>query len=171
MLFDVHRGGIGWSLKTSQTNNNQFEVVIQRCDILKDPTVSLDDPVERLGQKILERFFAFVDLSSREQSVIDPRVGFLLRDKSEKSFVFFQQAYKKYVPNNVQWRWANDGRKSIMGFVDERLTFRWYRSGTQLFGVYHVPIDAHQFVINVQRASLEQAMQFFSSLPPDQNRS
>lgn len=124
LLFDVHRDGTGWSLKTFQTRNNKFEVVIQRCDILKDPMVSLADPVERLGQKILERFSAFIHHSADRQAVIDPRLGFLLRDKSERNFVFFQQAYKTYAPGDVQWRWANDEHKSIMGFVDSQLTFR-----------------------------------------------
>lgn len=64
LLFDVHRKDVGWSLKTFQTSSDQFEVVIQRCDILKDPKVSLEDPVEHLGQKILERFSAFVDHSA-----------------------------------------------------------------------------------------------------------
>ena len=170
LLFDVHRGGTGWSLKTFQTSSNQFEVVIQRCDILKDSSVSLDDPVEKLGRKILERFLAFVDYSANRQTITDPRLGFLLRDKQERNFVFFQQAYNTYRPADIRWRWANDDHKSIMGFVGEHLTFRWYRSGTQLFGVYSVPAEAHRFVIDVQRADLEAAIKFFSSLLPDSGR-
>lgn len=84
--------------------------------------------------------------------------------------MFFQQAYKTYNLADVEWRWANDEHKSIVGFVNGHLTFRWYRSGTQLFGVYGVPNDAHRFMINVQRADLETAIKFFSSPPPDQDQ-
>ena len=168
LLFDVYHQGVGWSLKTFQTASQQFEVVIQRCDILSDASVALDDPEDKLGLKILERFYTFADISATEQRVSDPRAGFLLRDKQEKNFVFFQQSYERHAPSDVKWRWANDDRKSMMGFVNGTLTFRWYRSGTQLFGVYRVPEDAHHFQIDVTRASLEDAVRFFSSLPPSQ---
>ncbi len=48
-----------------------------------------------------------------------------------------------------------------MGFVNDRLVFRWYRSGTQLFGVYQIPLDTHSFHIDWKRANLDDMITFF----------
>ncbi len=43
-----------------------------------------------------------------------------------------------------------------------RLVLRWYpRSGTQLFGVYQIPMDAHTFHIDWKRVSLDETIAFF----------
>lgn len=163
LLFDVLKGSVGWSLKTllKTGNADQFEVVIQRCDILRDRSVKLDDPVSMLGLKILEHFSAFATRSLAQQNVTDARGGFLLRDRREQRFMFFQERYKLYQPGEVEWRWANAERKSLMGFVDGTLVLRWYRSGTQLFGVYRIPADAHRFEITWRRAGLDETLAFF----------
>lgn len=50
-----------------------------------------------------------------------------------------------------------------MGFVNDKLVLRWYRSGTQLFGVYQILLDAHEFEINWKRANLDETIKFFAS--------
>lgn len=49
-----------------------------------------------------------------------------------------------------------------MGYVGQTLVFRWYRSGTQLFGVYRIPSKAHRFQINWRRADLDETIAFFT---------
>ena len=166
-LFDVLRARTGWSLKTLLWPNvsigSAFEVVIQRCDILKDRNLTLDSPATALGVQILRRFNGSCEHSAEVQQVDDSRAGFLLRNAQERNFVFFQQRYRLYSQDEVEWRWANDERKSLMGYVTGTLVLRWYRSGTQLFGVYAIPEGAHEFTIEPRRASLEKTLAFFES--------
>ena len=165
LLFDVLRGRTGWSLKTllhTRAPGNLFEVVIQRCDILKDRALSLDSPTDLLGARILAHFNTFAQGSIDAQNIDDPRAGFLIRDRAERDFRFFQERSRLYTPGEVAWRWANTDRKSLIGFVDDRLVLRWYRSGTQLFGVYRIPLDAHSFQIDWTRANLDDLITFFT---------
>ncbi len=165
LLFDVLDGGTGWSLKTLLWTRLQaqatFEVVVQRCDILKDRKLSLASGEAVLGRKILQRFRNFCEGSAAKQGVSDPRAGFLIRNRAEREFVFFQQRYRLFDADEVEWRWANDDRRSLMGYVGETLVLRWYRSGTQLFGVYRIPAEPHSFVIDCRRASLDETIDFF----------
>lgn len=166
LLFDVLREQTGWSLKTHQARKSRgdsFEVVIQRCDILKDKSISLESPVEVLGEHILRHFNIFFNTSISRQEITDPRSAFLLRDRDQKNFIFFQKQYDVHTSDELTWRWANDDNRSIMGFMNDELVLRWYRSGTQLFGVYRIPLDAHEFQINWTRASLEDTINFFIS--------
>ncbi len=166
LLYDVLRGRIGWSLKTLLKSNmeigDSFEVVIQRCDILRDQSLSLDSPVKVLGEHILQHFNIFAEDSSQKQDVGDPRAAFLIRNRAERDFTFFQHRYRLYSPDEVQWRWANEYRRSLIGYVAEDLVLRWYRSGTQLFGVYRIPEGAQQFHIAWTRADLDETLAFFN---------
>lgn len=165
LLFDVCCGSLGWSLKTLLWGNigpdTNFEVVIQRCDIFKDKTLSIQSDVATLGHRILQHFNRFGEESLYKQGIDDARCGFLLRTKGERSFVFFQQRYRFYSSGEVTWRWANSDRRSLLGFLDGKLVLRWYRSGTQLFGVYSIPSGAHAFRLNWQRADLDATLAFF----------
>lgn len=165
-LFDVLRGRTGWSLKTAlqlKPRGDSFPVVIQRCDILKDRALSLASPVELLGERILAHFNSFAQESISAQNIDDPRAGFLLRNRSERDFIFFQQRYRLYAPSEVEWRWANTERNSLQGFADGRLVLMWYRSGAQLFCVYQIPMDAHSFQINWTRANLDDTVAYFTN--------
>lgn len=165
LLFDVLHDNTGWSLKTHQANKHRgekFEVVIQRCDIMKDASITLNNPVDMLGEHILLHFNGFYQNSVIAQQVADPRAAYLLRSSNERDFLFFQQRYRVYKPKEVSWRWANELRRSLMGYVGDNLVLRWYRSGTQLFGVYQIPQDAHEFHIDWVRADLDQTLDFFS---------
>lgn len=165
LLFDVLRQNIGWSLKTLLWPNlqtgTQIDVVVQRCDILRNREVTLDLPPPTLGRHILDLFNGFCVASAHDQGVSDPRAGFLVRNRSERDFVFFQQRYRLYTPDEVEWAWANDGQRSLLGTVNGQLVLRWYRSGTQLFGVYRIPVDHHSFRIDWRRAGLEETIDFF----------
>jgi len=166
LLFDVHRAGIGWSLKTAQQEKRRgdtFEIVLQRCDILKDRSVSLQDPVEDLGRKVVNHFNGFHAKSVVEQEISDPRAAFLIRNRSAQRFIFFQCRYQIYRPEEVVWSWANDENRSLMGRVEGKLVYRWYRSGTQLFAVYPIPTDAHEFEISWRRADLDATLAYFAS--------
>ena len=168
LLFDVLLHETGWSLKTylgqSRSSINigsTFEVVIQRCDILRDRTLSLSTPPETLGNAIMQRFNQWALKSLSKQGVSDPRAGFLLRNTSETRFVFFQQRYRLHEPAEVEWRWANAEQRSLMGYVEGSLVLRWYRSGAQLFGEYEIPSEAHEFEIGGSRADLDATIEFF----------
>ena len=165
LLFDVLLGEIGWSLKTVLQSNTSkgasFEVIIQRCDILKDHTLSLASPVELLGERILAHFNNFARRSATAQNVADPRAGFLLRNRAQRDFIFFQQRHRLYTSAEVTWRWANSNKNSLMGFENDRLIFRWYRSGTQLFGIYQIPLEAHIFHLDWTRANVDATIAFF----------
>jgi hypothetical protein len=166
VLFDVLRDETGWSLKTilvgALGTRKTFEVVVQRCDILKDPKLSLNSTVEALGAAILGHFNRNCEASAKLQKIRDTRAGFLIRSRDERKFVFFQQRYRLYKPREVSWRWANSDRRSLMGSVGGSLVLRWYRSGTQLFGVYAIPEDAHKFEIDWRRAGLDETIEFFT---------
>lgn len=168
LLFDVVHKQTGWSLKTLKVTRAQlnsggtFEVVLQRCDILKDRALSLDSPTELLGERILSHFGAFAGSSYEKQGLNDPRAAFLLRDRSERKFAFFQQRYRLYDSSEVDWKWATEERKSLIGSVAGSKVLRWYRSGTQLFGIHSVPKDAHSFEIVARRADLDETVEFFS---------
>ena len=165
LLFDVLRDRTGWSLKTHQakrTKGDTFEVVIQRCDILKNKNISLESPVEILGEHILNHFNSFFNTSIQRQEITDHRAAFLIRDSNQKYFIFFQEKYEIYKSHEISWRWSNDNNRSIMGFIDSKLVLRWYRSGTQLFGVYEIPQDAHEFQIDWKRVSLDETIAFFT---------
>jgi len=165
LLFDVLRGPTGWSLKTllraTPASAAGFEVVLQRCDILRDRNLSLSDSPEKLGDHILAHFNAFCERAIEVQQVDDPRAAFLIRNRPERRFVFFQQQYELYAPGQLTWQWANDERRSLLAFAEGRLVFRWYRSGTQLFGVYAIPADAAEFEIDWHRADLDETVEFF----------
>lgn len=167
LLFDVLRDSTGWSLKTLQWakrgSGDSFELVLQRCDILRDPGLSLDSPVEVLGERIHARFHRFCMESYDRQHIDDPRAGFLVRDRAQTEFVFFQQRYRLYTAPELRWRWATPERNSLMGYAEDRLAFRWYRSGTQLFGVYTIPDHAHRFRLEWRRAGLDETMAFLAN--------
>lgn len=166
LLFDVYKGDIGWSLKTLlwHTQATDFELVLQRCDILSDRSLTVNHPVSLLGQRIVDHFNQFCLRSLHEQQITDPRAAFLIRNRAETDFVLFQQRLRLYGSEEISWRWANSEQRSLMGYAGDQLIFRWYRSGTQLFGVYPIPPDAHRFAIEWHRADLKQTVDYFQSL-------
>jgi hypothetical protein len=164
LLFDVVKGTVGWSLKTLQWQDLKpgasFEVVIQRCDILKNASLTLAaTELAALGAAILSHFKTFADLSAQVQVVDDPRAGFLIRDL-ENNFVFFQSAYRAHPEEELTWEWGSERRNSLVGRLGSKIVLRWYRSGTQLFGVYTIPDDAHVFHIDCERASMTDTLEF-----------
>ena len=182
LLFDVLRGNIGWSLKTSQVvlnalnTGSSFEVVLQRCDILSNKSLSVQTPPSELGKHILAHFYRFYEDSIQKQKVEDPRTAFLLRAEvkdqlkapapaeQEHKFVLFQEQFRLYSEQDVVWEWANDGGKSLIGRVNGRSALRWYRSGTQLFGVYYVPEDVCRVSIPNRRVTLNQMLSYLAEL-------
>lgn len=178
LLFDVLRDSIGWSLKTSQVGLNAlntgsgFEVVLQRCDILSNKSLSVLTAPSELGRHILAHFYRFYEDSIQKQKVEDPRTAFLLRaevkatasTEQDYKFVLFQEQFRLYSERDVVWEWANDGGKSLIGRVNGSAVLRWYRSGTQLFGVYYVPEDVCRVSIPNRRATLTQILNYLGEL-------
>ena len=139
-----------------------FEVVLQRCDILKDRGLSLESPIEVLGERLLQHLNDFCLRSARDQKVSDCRDGFLIRSRNERDFIFFQQRHRLYHSSEVTWQWSNEMKRSMMGHLNGELILRWYRSGTQLFGVYHTPAKHSAFHIDWERAGLDEAIELFA---------
>lgn len=182
LLFDVLRDNIGWSLKTSQVSpaslsaGKGFEVVLQRCDILSNKSLSVQTPPAELGKHILAHFYRFYEHSIQEQKVEDARTAFLLRaevsyhskapasPEQEHKLVLFQEQFRLYNESDVVWGWANDGGKSLLGKVNGNSVLRWYRSGTQLFGVYYVPEDVCRVSIPSRRVTLTQMLDYMGEL-------
>lgn len=158
-LFDVTKQSTGWSLKTvqsdSKTERSYFEVVLKRSDILRDDSVrnSYETATpEELGRLILRDLQEFLDLSKEKQGVKDARIAFLLRNREETHFTLFQIPYQ--IPKELTWRRGTEtSRKSIIGFDKDGKVLRWYRSGTQTFGVYKIPppSEAHSFRVTKNR--------------------
>lgn len=168
-LFDVTRGTVGWSLKTTQwyprANKRHFEIVLKRSDILRDDNLRglyEEARPEELGSLIQKDLQDFLDLSKQKQGVEEARIAFLLRNRTETQFILFQVPYQ--IPQNLRWERGNQSnRKSLIGFDGNRKVLRWYRSGTQTFGVYNVPdapSEAHWFEVSASRVmSVEYLMQ------------
>lgn len=165
LLFDVLRGQTGWSLKTlvwpSIEIGDAIEVVVQRCDILRDRTLSLATPANVLGERILNHFNDFCLMSAERQGIPDQRAGFLVRKPGDRDFAFFQHRPRIYSPAELTWQWARDRENSLVGCDGDRTVYRWYRSGTQLFGAYQIPEQSHQFRIDWKRVDLDATIAYF----------
>jgi len=167
LLFDCVKGTTGWSLKTiiwpKFEIDDSFEVVLQRCDILRDRGLSMQSTEAKLGAAIEERWTGFVKQSMVDQGITDARNAFLVRDRRERRFALIDVPNRATELIGLRWMWANPEKRSLLGYKGDKLIYRWYRSGTQLFGVYPVPRDAVHFDLDWTRADLDEVIAYFLS--------
>ena len=169
LLFDVYHNSVGWSLKTKVESSridfdSTFSVVLKRSDILKNRSLSLNSPAQDLGNYVIADLQNFYSISVQQQSITDSRIAFLIRDTKERNFFLFQQRYQPYDQSAIKWKWANERQNSIIGYFNDIPVLSWYRRGTQTFGIYKIPPDAHKFIIDWKRADLDITIEFFEQM-------
>ena len=160
-LFDVVDpvSRTGWSAKTIKCSslavNSQFELVIQRADIVKKaadlgfPGLTLDAPESTLGEALLTHWRRKVEEDSVYQSV-DPerrRVCILLKGTEPNHYAFFEDQLAMYPSSDLQWRWTDGSMVGLQGYVASTglLVYRWYPNQKQFFERFVLPDDAFFF--------------------------
>lgn len=173
LLFDVIKDTTGWSLKTLQTNGNKFEIVLKRCNVINKDLAWQTSDAQIIGDAIIDNVNEFYSKSVLKQDVADKRLCILLASKDAKTYRIFQQKLAVYEKDDIEWRFSKQDKngnekpeiKSLMGYHEDKLVYRWYRSGTQLFGVYDVPIDIQSFSLDVRDISFESLVGIFTTSP------
>lgn len=168
LLFDVidEDRGIGWSakaLRTTVTPLAEFELVIQRADILKKrewlgfPELSLQSPPQQLGEALLKHWYTKVSQDALAQNVQEKRIAILLKSRSLRKFALLEDDFAEYAPEALEWHWTDRSQIGLQGIHHEqkRVIFRWYRNQKQLFERFVVPLETQILELNPQRLPLE----------------
>jgi hypothetical protein len=175
-LFDVTKGDIGWSLKTLQTTSDEkFELVLKRCDVIKRDFAWQTENAQIIGDTVIQSFADFYEKSLVDQRVSEPRIAIMLVHKKALRFRVFQMGMKMYLREEIIWEFSRLDKedkekseiKSIIGKVDGKAVYRWYRSGTQLFGIYDLPKEAITYEFRAEPRLIEMAIleKAFDSAP------
>lgn len=168
-LFDVvdPAQGIGWSLKAivwSLRAQAEFELVIQRADILKKATqlgfskLNLKSDPQQLGAALLQHWQQKVDDDADRQGVTDRRVAILLKSRSRQQFAYYESILQKYTPDDLHWTWTNDTYTGLQGRRkrDNVLVYRWYPNQKQFFERYILPEDTETFSLTPIRITVDE---------------
>jgi hypothetical protein len=168
-LFDVVRAEIGWSCKTllmptPDPRGSVLEFVIKRADVLRKYSLEMRDPHELARHILLDRNEEYTK-SATAQGIDDPRVGILLRERSQRDFCYWEEEYGLFEVDDYEWDWGSEKAISVVGRQksDGFMKFRWYRSGAQLFEVFKVPDDALLFGVDWRPRAVEE---LFNELYP-----
>lgn len=168
LLFDVTREGIGWSLKTYSppalpTAGHTFEIVIARASVFSGGlSIESGDPND-FGAAIMTIRRDLLERSLSLQGVDDPREGFLLRSKDNKSYMYFEEALMVEADDEIQWQWTDERRRGLQGRVGNAVKYRWYPSGSQLFARHTVPSENHSFEIMWSKIELVDLIELLTS--------
>lgn len=169
-LFDVVSQAQGWSLKAVQWTIKpevQFELVIQRADILKKQTalgfsdLNLDSPPSLLGQAVLHHWQDKINQDAEVQGVQDKRMAILLKSADRRHYAFYEADLAIYSADELLWQWTDESRTGLQArqIMNNRVVFRWYPNQKQLFERFSLPQDALIFDLSPRRLDLEQAIQ------------
>ena len=133
-LFDATQGQVGWSLKTLLLKTNdltsvkEFELVIQRADILKKYSLTINEQEQVLGEALIDHWNNNFDRSAEAKGVTESRIAFLLKNQSRTQFLYFEQSYPKLDPRAFTWRWTDEQKLGLQGYENGQLRLRWYRA-------------------------------------------
>lgn len=166
-LFDVidHKTGVGWSAKALRMNLNsmgEFELVIQRADILKKrlllglPDLSLASPPQELGLALLKHWYTKVYQDAELQNVQHKRVCILLKSRNLKRFALYEEDLAEYQPDELIWNWTDYTQTGLQGIRsrDGFCVFRWYPNQKQLFERFRLTENTPILELNPRRLPL-----------------
>lgn len=171
-LYDVvdESNHIGWSVKSIQTTNIQnrnIELVIQRADIFKKAeelgfgSLSLDSPTEDLGAALIKHWGDKVKQDAIAQNVQNRRIFIMLKSpKPSLKVALFEAPLIVHSPNSLIWEWTDESRKGLQGKDNQtgRIVHRWYPGQKQLFESFTLPEEIEYFTIDSTRLRKEEAI-------------
>jgi len=172
LLFDVvdTKNKIGWSAKTvlttSFSSGHEVELVIQRADILgKNSSLSKNTSPEILGKTILEHWNRKIENDSVAQNVNDKRVCILLKARDYAQYAYMEESLEQYKVNQIDWTWTDDNKKGLQGRrkKDNKVVFRWYASGGQLFERFVLPENLEVIKINPKVLPADDVVNFLNT--------
>jgi len=173
LLFDVvdAKRRIGWSAKTGLTTSfeggHEVELVIQRADIFgKNIKFSKKSPPDSLGKAVMEHWYSKVYQDAITQGVDDKRVCILLKSKENDKYACVEESLEEYSPDEIEWSWTNKEKKGLQGRrkSDNKLQFRWYPSGAQLFERFVVPDGIDVIKVAPRRLPVKTVMDFLIAI-------
>jgi len=177
LLFDIvdTKSSIGWSAKTILWQIRprcEFEVVIQRADILKKSRklgfglLTKDSPPDILGQALLTHWYHKKVLAdSITQNVKEMRVCILLKSKNRKQYAFIEEKLKQYHPEELEWKWTDEQKNGLQGIRknDGFRVFRWYPNQTHFFERFVMPQHTEIFNLNPKRLPVGEVIEMLMS--------
>ncbi|MDO9302172.1 MAG: hypothetical protein Q7T89_12350 [Anaerolineales bacterium] len=172
LLFDVvdTKNKIGWSAKTVLTSSfvggHEVELVIQRADILgKNNDLSKSTSPEILGKTILEHWNNKIIGDSITQKVNNKRVCILLKARNYTQYAYMEESLEIHKVNEIKWAWTDDKRKGLQGRrkSDEKIIFRWYASGGQLFEKFVLPKNLEIIEISPKQLPAKVVVDFLNN--------
>jgi hypothetical protein len=166
LLFDAvdDATGIGWSLKAVQkplTIGSNFEVVIQRADVLKKreelgfPKLTLKSEAQLLGTAVLAHWQRKMTADLQTQDVSQPRVSILLKSRNHRHYAFIEQDITLHERNDLIWSWTDVAHHGLQAKHKSTgaIVYRWYPNQKQLFEVFNLSTDCFRFDIESTRFS------------------
>jgi hypothetical protein len=172
-LFDVTDSdkGIGWSVKSIERTpkpNSEFEVVIQRADVINKanelgfPGLTINSTPNLIGKALLKHWKLKVDGDAATQGVTNKRIMVLLKSKNRKKYAIIEDKLHIYESSEMSWEWTNiNNKKGLQGKrnIDGVCIYRWYPSQAQFFERFVIPVKTHQFLLEPKRLGIEKAVE------------
>lgn len=171
-LFDVVDKGSrkGWSAKALQWSLGtevEFELVIQRADVLKKrkelgfPELRVDSDPGELGAAVVKHWNEKVVADSVEQGVDDRRVAVLLKSRDRRTYAYYEADIETYDAGQLDWAWTSAERNGLQGRRrdDGFLVYRWYPNQKQLFERFKLPAETYQFNLNPRRLEISELIE------------
>jgi hypothetical protein len=170
-LFDLldPQASLGWSLKAIQWTIHfplEFELVIQRADILKKhlelgfSSLSLDSDPNELGAALLRHWYDKVDTDALQQGVHEKRVAILLKSPDRRHYVLYEGLLREYSPSELAWTWTDDRRSGLQArsLASSQVIFRWYPNQKQLFERFRLEEPGLSFNLEPRRLPMARAI-------------
>lgn len=174
-LFDIvdTKTGIGWSAKALQWNmkiGGEFELVIQRADVLKKretlgfPDLNLNSPPDYIGMALIKHWQNKVNEDAMIQSVQDKRVCILLKNVACNRFAYFEEELAMYHPSDLTWRWTDSTKTGLQGIrkSDNFCVYRWYPNQKQFFERFKFDEQNFIFGIDPKRIDINVIIDFLT---------
>lgn len=167
-LYDVVdvKNRIGWSAKGLQVNNfeGEFELVIQRADVIKKstdlgfPKLSLESNPNTIGQALLKHWQKKIKEDAIAQNVVDKRICILLKNKDCTRFAYVEESIALYNNDELYWEWADKNKAGLKGIrkSDNFCVYKWYHNQTQFFERFKFAKDIKVFDIPLIRLDLSE---------------
>jgi hypothetical protein len=172
-LFDIvdTKNNIGWSAKAIQWQlklRGEFEIVIQRADILKKreelgfPNLTIDSDPNELGAALLEHWNMKINTDALKQKVSDKRICIILKSKDNRRFAYVEEALMEYKNTDLYWKWTDETKTGLQGIrkSDNFCVYRWYPNQKQFFERFLFLEHHFSFEIEPKRLSFDSIINF-----------